>query len=78
MLGIDQGERECEEEFEDALLVELIRENFSEAEGQLLLKMLDSNDERIKTAKTVYDVTYDKEDLLKTLQFLVDQDMEPL
>jgi len=33
MLGIDQGERECEEEFEDALLVELIRENFSEAEG---------------------------------------------
>ena len=40
--------------------------------------MLDSNDERIKTAKTVYDVTYDKEDLLKTLQFLVDQDMEPL
>jgi hypothetical protein len=32
--------------------------------------MLDEGDERIKTAKTLYDVSYEKADLIKTLQFL--------
>ena len=40
--------------------------------------MINSNDVRVKTAITVYDMHDDQEDLLKTLRFIVKSEQETL